>query len=115
MGSNQNVARGEGEHGPSWWDVSEYCAHMRARWGLTCVLQLVPPIPVGVNNRWSSWGCRVQVWRGEKAPEGVGERVEHWGTGGTWKTAPAAAHAALRQLETRLLDRERAQRAQAAF
>lgn len=103
------------ERGPSYWDVSEYCAHMRARWGVACVFTLVPPVPVGVDNRWSSWGVRVQVWRGEKVVAGVAERVEYFGRGGAWKTAPAACHAALRVLEDRLEAAEKAAAGVARF
>lgn len=103
------------ERGPSYWDVSAYCQHLRAHWGVACVIELVPPVPVGMDNRWSPWGCRVQVWRGASRVPGVAERVEYFGKNGAWATAPAAAHAALRELEDRLEAAEKQAAAVAAF
>lgn len=101
--------------GPSYYDVSDYAHYLRGKYGIGITFTVCPPIPSGVDNRWSSWCCSVEV-RDPKTGERKGPAMaSHWGKNGAWATAPAAFHDALRRLETWLEERERAARERAAF
>lgn len=103
------------ERGPSYWDVSAYVDHLRERYAVGVSFELYPPHRAGPDGKWTSWGVEAKVFRGPQAAQAVRPRIEYFGKGGAWKTAPAAAHAALRCLEDRLQESEAVARAQARF
>jgi glutathione S-transferase len=103
------------EHGPSYWDVSEYMEHLRAKYGVGVSFRLHPPHRAGPDAKWTSWGVEAEVFHGTSPAKAVRPRVEYFGKGGAWKTAPAALHAALRVLEDRLAEKEEAAARSARF
>lgn len=115
MARNENVWGQEGDRGPGWWDVGEYSRELMERWHVGVTFVFVPPVRRFDGKGFSSW-CVAATVRGRGAlKEWESSAQESWGAGGSWKTAPAALHAALRRIETTLIEREKDARAQARF
>jgi formylglycine-generating enzyme required for sulfatase activity len=63
----------------------------------------------------SGWAVVVSVSPREGRRGATFTTTQRFGRGGSWKTAPAALHAALRDAEERLREQEQAAAQQAAF
>lgn len=115
MGGNQNVAGQDGERGPGYWDCAQMCDYIERTYGKVVRCFIVAPRRVGPSGRLSAWSvwCEVYDPKGDGYPGPA--RAEYFGAGGAWKTFPAALHAALRNLQERLADRDEATAKQATF
>lgn len=103
------------ERGPSWWDVGAYAEEIERRWNCSVSLSLGRPVGRIDGKGNSGWSACAGVRRRIKGQErDVGEQIR-FGAGGSYKTAPAAFHAALRSIEAKLEEAERSARSQAAF
>lgn len=103
------------DHGPGYYDVDRYVEVLRNTYGIGIHLVLVSPLYIAASGRKTSWCVSVQAWQ---LPGAVGLPFggqASFGQGGAWKTFPAAAHAALREFEAKLVERERSAAKQAAF
>lgn len=94
------------ERGPSYWDVAVYAQELEARFGKAVRFQVNPPRRLGPDNRWSSWSVWAEMWTPDGSSLPGPACSQSFGKGGAWATLPAALHAACRNLEARLEQRE---------
>lgn len=103
------------ERGPSWWDLGDYCDHLAAKYNASVELRLAWPVRRLDGKGKSGWSAVASVSRRRKGQIRPLGRAVRFGAGGAWKTAPAAFHAALRELEAALEAEEAAAAKQTAF
>jgi formylglycine-generating enzyme required for sulfatase activity len=108
-------ARWHGDLGPSWRDCGEVAEYIWRVYGHRVEIKLLQPVRRLDGAGDSGWAVVVSVSPREGRRGATFTTTQRFGRGGSWKTAPAALHAALRDAEERLREQEQAAAQQAAF
>lgn len=102
-------------NGPSYRDVSDYAADVRARDGVGVRWWITPPVYIKTTGRWTSWAVSIEVWTIGASKNRTWNASAAYGQNGAWKTVPAAMLATLRAYEQKREDERVAAEAQAMF
>lgn len=111
----ESGARWHGDLGPTWRDCGDAAEHIWRVYGYRVDIRLIQPVRRLDGKGNSGWAVVVRAEPREGRHGTAITTTHRFGQGGAWKTAPAALHAALRDAEERLREREQAAAQQAAF
>jgi len=103
------------KHGPSWKDCQELIEHIGATFSLYPSITVTWPIRPFGGQGLGRWAYGVGYRRPGDGALGALGAVRSFGPGGEFLNAPTALYNALLECQTRLEDRERRAKAQAAF
>lgn len=108
-------ARWTGDMGPTWNDCYTMADHIWAKRGRRVEIKLVQPVRRLNGTGNSGWAFVVSASPRQGCGGETLYATARYGQGGSWKTAPQALHAALRELEATLEGAEVTAAKQAAF
>lgn len=101
--------------GPSWNDCAALVGVITADRLRSCEVRIAVALPRVYGKGYSAWTFLVRSEPLQGRSGAVHTARSSWGSGGAWKTAPAALHRALSEVVARLEADEQASVAQARF